>query len=248
MIVYSNSCSFGAVQGHTIYPDVVAENVSAQLINRGANGSCNRRIIRTTLRDLNELKSKDNVLLLLGLTFISRTEIWRSELSANNNDGHFYSIRSNYSNFNWSLQGLVDTIVPNIHEHTDPNVKDYYREWLAHFNPEAEVTNLLTDILMLTGWCKSNNIQYVVFSNVDFLPDHNKVGYTSPFLHSLRTSVEQDPNIINPWEFSFSTYALDAGFIPKDSNLFGKHGHPDKDAHVMFGNYLIDHIRKNNTL
>jgi hypothetical protein len=248
MIVYSNSCSFGAIQSHSVYADVVAQNFSAQLINRGQNASCNRRIIRTTLRDLNDLKNKDNVLLLLGLTFISRTEIWRPELAVNQNDGHFHSIKIQHQKFDWSVNGLVDTAVSGTHEYADSAVKNYYREWLLHYNPEAEVTNLLTDIIMLTGWCKHSNIPYVIFSNMDCLPNDERVGYTSPFLQSLRQTIELDPNILNPWTFSFGTHALSQGFIPRDQNVFGRHGHPGAAAHNMFGKMLVEHINKNYNL
>jgi hypothetical protein len=248
MIVYSNSCSFGALQSHTIYPEVVAKAFSLNLVNKGTSGSCNRRIIRTSLRDLNKLKSKDNVLLLLGLTFISRTEIWRPNINPNQNDGHFHPIKVNNHQINWAASGLIDTIVSNIHDYTDSEIKDYYREWLLHYNPEAEVTNLLTDLIMLTGWCKNNNIRYVIFSNVDCLPGNDKVGYNSEFIQSLKETIDQDKNIIDPWTFSFGGYALAAGFEPKDKLIYGKHGHPGKQAHIMFGNYLVDHIKKNYNL
>jgi hypothetical protein len=248
MIVYSNSCSFGAVQQHSVYSDVVANTFSAQLINQGLGGSCNRRIVRTALRDLDSLKNKDDVLLLLGLTFVSRTEIWRPDLEPVQNDGHFRSISVQHQKFDWSVNGLIDTVVSNIHEYADHSVKDYYREWLLHYNPEAEITNLLTDIVMLTGWCKSSNINYVIFSNVDRLPGDDKVGYTSPFVKSLRQTVEQDPNIIDLWNFSFGSYALSQGFVPKDQNKYGKHGHPGAEAHKMFGNLLVEHIKKNYNL
>jgi hypothetical protein len=248
MIVYSNSCSFGATQKHKVYANTVAENFSAQLINQGQNGSCNRRIIRTTLRDLVDLKAKDNVLLLLGLTFISRTEIWRPDLAPVQTDGHFHSITVQHQKFNWAVKGLIDTVIPNIHEYADSTVKSYYREWLTHYSPEAEITNLLTDIVMLTGWCKNSNIPYVVFSNVDCLPSDDKVGYTSPFLQSLRHTIEADPNVLNPWIFSFGSHALSLGYVPKDQNLYGRHGHPGLEAHAMFGNLLTNHITKNYNL
>lgn len=248
MIVYSNSCSFGATQGHTIYPEVVANAFSLPLVNKGMNGSCNRRIVRTSLRDLNELKHKDDVLLLLGLTLVSRTEIWRPDLPPNQNDGHFHTIKFNHNQFNWSDKGLIDTVIPNVHNYVDTKIKKYYQEWLTHYQPEAEITNLLTDLIMLTGWCKSNNIPYVIFSNVACLPDDNKVGYESPFVQSLRATIEQDKNIINPWSFSFGQYALDAGFEPKDKVLYGIHGHPGESAHIMFGNYLVEYIKKTHNL
>lgn len=248
MIVYSNSCSFGEVQPHTVYSDVVANGLSAKLINKGKAGSCNRRIIRSSLRDLIDLKTQDRVVLLLGLTFVSRTEIWRPDLSAIDNDGHFHSISVNHKKFDWSIHGLIDTVIPDIHKTADPVISDYYQQWLIHYCPESEVTNLLTDIIMFVGWCKNNNIDYIVFSNVDCLPDHNKIGYTSPFIQNLRQEIEQDSNILDPWSFSFGTHSLNSGFVPKDQHLYGRHGHPGEEAHIQFGNLLLEHFKKNYSL
>ena len=56
MIIYSNSCSFGALNNsYPVYSEIIAKTLNAQLVNKGKPGSCNRRIIRTTLRDLNEI-------------------------------------------------------------------------------------------------------------------------------------------------------------------------------------------------
>ena len=243
-LVYSNSCSFGALrQGHQLYSDVVSDHYASELINRGENGACNRRIIRTTLRDLNNLKeSYDDILVLVGFTFLSRTELWRPDLPANGNDGHFHSLNVNHPNkVDWS-NGLNDTIVPDIHKLVDPEVSEYYKQWLIHYNRESAMTDLLTDIVMLTGWLKHNNIKYLMFSNVDRFDGDDLIGYNSPFLDSLQSTIKQDLCIIDPWEFSFGTHALEKGYIPKDANIYGKHGHPGEQAHIMFGNYLVEYL------
>lgn len=245
LIVYSNSCSFGAPnQGHKIYPELVAKNFTAQLINRGRNGSCNRRIIRTALRDLTELKQNHkNILVLIGLTFISRTELWQPWLPAIDNDGHFSSVMIDHTKVDWSINGLVDTIVPNIEQFSDAQIREYYKQWLNHYCPESELTNLLTDLIMFTGWAKNNNIQYCIFSNVDSLPGDDKIGYTSPFINSLWNEIKNDTNVINPWEFSFGSYALSHGLKPKDYNRFKHHGHPGEEAHALFADFLIKHLQ-----
>lgn len=238
MIVYSNSCSFGAPCQYTVYPEIVAKNLNAELINKGVPGSCNRRIIRTTLRDVTELlDEQQNILVLIGLTFISRTELWRPDLEAVDNDGHFYSIMSDHKKFDWS-NGLIDTIVPNIHQHVDSQISNYYKEWLLHYDRESIMTDLCADLIMLLGWFRSKNIKYIVFSGPEKLEGDSYIGYNSPFIHSLQKTLKEDSNVIDPWQFSFGTYALEQGFRPVDEDIYGKHGHPSENAHKNFGEYL----------
>jgi hypothetical protein len=250
LLVYSNSCSFGAPgQGHTIYPEIISKNLTAQLINRGKGGSCNRRIIRTTLRDLTELEKKHrNILVLIGLTFISRTELWQPWLPATDNDGHFSSITINSDKIDWSISGLINTIVPDIDNYTDTRLREYYKQWLNHYNPESEIPNLLTDLIMFTGWAKNNNINYCIFSNVDVLPGDDKVDCDSPFIRSLRNEIESDPCVINLWNFSFGGYALNHGLKPKDYNRYKHHGHPGEEAHTLFANFLLTHLQNKSLL
>lgn len=94
MIVYSNSCSFGAPQEHIIYPDIVAKELNGTLVNDGTPGSCNRRIIRSSIRSLINIRKDYNgpLLALVGLSFISRTELWQPHLSVADNDGTFIQL------------------------------------------------------------------------------------------------------------------------------------------------------------
>ena len=237
MILYSNSCSFGApTDDHAVYPEIVAKNLNAQLINKGIGASCNRRIIRTTLRDVNEIA--DDVLVLIGLTFLSRSEIWRPEVPAVDNDGHFYQIKPT-QNVSWT-NGLMDTIVPNIHEKVDPEVSDYYKQWILHYNRESQMTELCTDLVMLTGWLRSKGIKYKIFSNVDKLEGSEHIGYDSPFISSLQDTILNDEGVIDPWKFSFGTFARELGLRPKDEDLLGIHGHPGAQAHELFAKYLTE--------
>ena len=237
MILYSNSCSFGApTKSHPVYSEIIAKTLKAQLINKAIPGSCNRRIIRTTLRDVNEIA--DDVLVLIGLTFISRSEIWRPDLPAVDNDGHFYQIRPT-QNVSWT-NGLMDSIVPNIHEKVDPVVSEYYKEWIIHYNRESQMTELCTDLFMLIGWLRSKGIKYKIFSNVDKLEGSEYVGYNSPFISSLQDTILKDEGVIDPWKFSFGTFAREQGLQPKDEHLYGIHGHPGARAHELFAKYLLE--------
>jgi hypothetical protein len=244
MILYSNSCSFGAPnQGHPVYPDVVAKNLNLDcVLNRGKPGSCNRRIIRTSIRDLIELqKTVDSeIVALIGLTFVSRTELWQPSQPAVDNDGHFQSVTVDDKKINWGINGLIDTIVPDISNYVDEEVREYYKQWLIHFNPESVVTDLLTDLIMFVSYLEHTNIKYIIFSNVDVLPGDNKVGYNSPFIQSLKETVHKNKNIIDLWSFSFGGFALSKGLLPRDYTLYKQHGHPGEQAHNLFGDYLSD--------
>ena len=239
MMVYSNSCSFGATNNnYPVYSEIFAKSLNADLVNKGLPGSCNRRIIRTTLRDLNEVTSTDEIIVLLGLTFISRSEVWRADIPATDNDGHFYQIKP-VQNVSWS-GGLMDTIVPNIHKKVDSKIGNYYKEWILHYSREAQMTELCTDLVMLMGWLQRKNITYRIFSNVDKLEGNEYIGYTSPFINSLYSTILEDDGVINPWEFSFGTFARDCGLKPVDEDLYGIHGHPGAQAHELFAKYLTE--------
>lgn len=243
MILYSNSCSFGAKdQGHIIYPELVASRLGVSLINEGIAGSCNRRIIRSSLRSLIELKEQhSDITALIGLSFIGRTELWQPH-KVGTNDGDFHPIsNSTISNLNWN-KGLINTdySYSDICKLADEEIKDYYKQWLIHMSKEAEVTNLITDIIMLSGFADANDIKIKIFCNTQKLPSLPEVDISASFLKSLVKYVKLNKSIIDPWEFSFADYALSLGYEPKDKDKYGLNGHPGEKAHIAFGNYLLE--------
>ena len=242
MIVYSNSCSFGAPnQGHVIYPEIISKELSAELVNDGVPGSCNRRIIRSSLRSLITLKNKQNdITALIGLSFIGRTELWQPNKQPTLHDGDFHPImNAKILSLDWS-KNLHNTRINDIHKYADLEVKDYYKQWLIHMSKEAEVTNLIADVIMLTDFARLNNIKLVLFCNTQKLPGLPDVDINAPFLKTFVEYAKLNTSIIDLWEFSFADYALSLGHIPKDKSLFGVTGHPNEQAHIDFGNYLLE--------
>lgn len=241
MIIYSNSCSFGAPgQGHKIYPEVIADHYGARLVNDGISASCNRRIIRSTLRSLIKLIPKNqSVLALVGLTFISRTELWQPFKNPTN-DGDFHPIQlQDQTKINWK-EGLIDTISPEIYKLTDLQIQDYYKQWLIHLSKEAEVTNLIADVIMLSEFASKNNIKIRIFCNTQKLPSSPEVDITAPFLKDFVEYSRNNQSIIDLWNFSFADYALSLGYQPKDREIYGSSGHPGESAHIKFGEYLLN--------
>ena len=247
MIVYSNSCSFGASgQGHDIYPELVANHFDAQLINKGRPGSCNRRIVRTTVRDLLELKEKhhsDRMLCLLGLSFISRTELWQPSIPAVDNDGNFHPITVDHLKFDWT-QGLVDTLIPDIHLTLPTEVQEYYKNWLINMSKESIITDLLADIIMLEQFCSQSNIRVLIWSNAQLWPGKPEVAIDDIFIKPFVNKILNSPSVIDPWKFCFLDYALSQGYRPKDEHKYGTTGHPGQFAHKDFSQYLIKHLER----
>lgn len=248
MIVYSNSCSFGVKQEHPVYAELVADEFNASLVNAGQPGACNRRIIRSSLRDLIDLKKQNKkVLCLLGLSFITRTELWQPLIPALANDGNFHPIIVDYAKFNWT-QGLVDTQVNDIHLAARDDVQDYYKQWLLHMSKEAIVTDTVADIIMFKECCIQNDINVLIWSNTQIWPAEPEVATSNIFLKDFVEHITADRHIIDPWKFSFQQYAIEHGHRPKDESSFGLSGHPNKHAHKDFANYLINYIKQKEIL
>jgi len=249
MIVYSNSCSFGVKQEHPVYADIVADSLNASLINAGASGSCNRRIIRTSLRDLIDLKNQNvtEIFCLLGLSFITRTELWQPYIPAVSNDGNFHAVMADYKKFDWT-QGLINTGVPDIHLSTPLPVQEYYKQWLLHMSKEAIITETIADLIMFKNFCTQNNINVLIWSNTQKWPAEPEVAVGDIFLKNFVEYVTTDKHFINPWAFSFQQFSLDLGHRPKDEHLYGVSGHPNEQAHADFAGFLINHIKETNIL
>jgi hypothetical protein len=241
MIIYSNSCSFGvSFHGESIYPELLASQLNAKLINDGIPGSCNRRIIRSSLRTLIELRRNNNepIIALIGLSFISRTELWQPHLSTMGNDGDFHPITSQkILDLDWS-NGLLSNSYPEIYKLADAPVRDYYKQWLIHYNEESAITELVTDLIMFIDCVKSMNISPLIFSNCQRFPSLPNVDVSAPFLSSLHDYLISKKEIINPWDFCFSEYALSLGHLPIDKNKYGLSGHPNQQAHNDFATFL----------
>jgi hypothetical protein len=250
MIVYSNSCSFGrSPQSNPAYSAIIAESLSAVSINRARGGSCNRRIIRTSLRDLLELKQKstDKILVLIGLSFFFRTELWQPNIPAVDNDGNFHPINVNTS-YVIKTNDYYSGDVEGTYNNTNPTVRDYYRQWLLHESKEALITELITDIVMFSAWCRYNDIKCLIWNNASIWPALPEVNCNDVFLKSLSQQLLSDSSVINPWEFSFIEWAQSLGHIPYDAKIHGKYGHPGSVAHVDLAQYLLTELDKRNQL
>jgi hypothetical protein len=228
MILYCNSDSYGVMSTtKNRYSDFLGEALGASItINNGKSGSCNRRIVRTTLRDLTDIKDTnplEEILAVICLGSLIRTEWWDEDYKPkpNETDGHFQSLQ-----------------IHKLNNNKNKPSSNYLKEWFKLFNDEAEQTNLLVDLVLLTTWFKSNDINYIIFagSNVTY----KKNDYSDIFIESFSKKIFNDPHILNINTFSFVQYCLERKHVPFDYDQYQNNGHHGEKAHKDFAEFLLN--------
>ena len=236
MIVYVNGDSYPAVSGGLRYSEFLGQYYNCESINAAIAGSCNDRILRTSLRDLMQLKEiHDDIKVVISLSFILRTELWDTDRQVTRfvNDGDFVSFQSTHAK-NWTVNPELE----------DSKFKQYTKQWLTWYNVEAITTNLLKDILLFSSWCTLNKIKYVILSG----PLLESIDFTAPFIASFYNEMKSNESIINPFEVSFTEWCLSHNFIPIDhftQAIHGKEqivGHHGEEAHRAFSDFLVQYL------
>lgn len=218
MILYANSDSYGVSSTGKTYVDFIGKKLNTtHVVNNGLSGSCNRRIIRTSIRDLLSLKKQDkNIVAIIGLAHTNRFEYWGKTVTGN--DGHFKSVHP-------------AGIVPE-------EAKKLQQGHIETYNDEASNTNLFVDIILLTSFFKTNNIKYLIWQGSQTLKTSD---FAAPFINSFYDQVQLDSNVLDMFDFSFSKYcSIIKGYTPYDKHLYGIHGHHAEPAHQDFAEHLLE--------
>ena len=232
MILYSNSDSYGVTSQHgedtpygNVYSKFIADRLGSKLINRGRNGSCNSRIMRTSVRDLIRLRLENpnkKIQALISLATTYRNESWTVvNQHPEDQDGYFKSFQANSQFGFWSDEQ-----------------KDFAKHWVAQYDDEAEQTNLLWQVLMFTNTMKSYNIDYLIWWGTK-IGVVKPINYDAPFSADFYQEFKKDKNILSFEDFGFCSWCLDQGFRPFDEKEYGDHGHHSPDAHQAFADYLL---------
>ena len=242
MIVYVNGDSYSKWTNGRAYCNFLADHFKSPAINASTAGAANSRIFRTTVRDLIELqKTHDQIVAVISLAFLLRTEIWDVSLAETGNpfkgDGEFYTIQP-ATDKNWFYNKNVE--VPE-------QYTSYANEWVKWYNPEAETANLLKEILLLTAWFKQCKIKYVILTGAL----QETVDFQSNFIKPFYDAVLADKNVINIFTESFTEWCLKRGYQPTDDftqEISGKTyniGHHGEEAHKDFAKFLIENYLGN---
>ena len=246
VIVYVNGDSYADMSDGLRYSDYLGNMLGCQSQNAAIPGSANSRIIRSSLRDLMQLqKTQSDIVAVVALTYTIRCELWdpthTKEKWRKNNDGDFASCQFAHSR-NWFFSKN------NTDELPDEYVKyqSFGKEWLTWYDVEAELTNLLSQILMFTAWCRQNNIKYVILSSIP----QEKVDFDAPFIDGFYRAVMADPMIVDIFDNSFTEWCGNhghKGFDELTHVVNGKEvltGHQREVAHRAYAEYLINNYIK----
>lgn len=237
-LIYCNGDSYSNENYHPslvgqAYANVVAKNLNGFVINKSINGSCNRRIIRTTLYDVLEqrrINPVQPIVALVGLTFDARSEIWvENKLNSLSEESNFESHTFSKS-LSWR-ENLLNGI--KINNYTG-FLKKYSEGRAFFYSPYAERINLLADVIMLTTVFEKYNIKYVIFYAVKA----EKLE-TEHLVDSFKLEIQHNKNIIDFEEFGFTNWSCEQGFIPLDKLKTPEVGHYGADAHKHFAQEIL---------
>ena len=235
---YSNERYHHSLIGKT-YANVVGEYCNGFVINSAISGSCNRRIIRTSLHDLihqRQINPLQKIVALISLTFDLRSELWIDNLTNNlpeesNFIAHTFSGQTNWRQ---NLLSGQDIQTPNRHG-LDKKFYEKYSQGRAYFySPYAERINLLTDLIMLKSTLDALDVGFLIFQG----PCAECL--TSDYLLDFfKQQIASDARIFDLETFGFCDWAMQQGFIPLDFLDRPKIGHYGPDAHQKFATTVL---------
>lgn len=236
-LVYCNGDSYSdpeyrsdIMQGQT-YADHLANHLQGYLINRSLQGSCNRRIVRTSLHDLihqRYLNPEQRIIAVIGLSFEMRDELWFEDAVA------LDPVESNLRYHQWTHHSDWKQ---RLLEHKSINTKSFahWHKWIEHwekgraffYSPYQERINLLVDLVMLSSVLRDLDIDFVVFQGPVCEP--LEAEYLKDFFQN-----QLDPRIMDLEKFGFCAWCQDRGFQHLDTEHDAKIGHYGPDAHRAF--------------
>lgn len=160
MILYSNGCSYTAnmkLLPEQKYPYLLSQRLNYQLRTAAIAGSCNRRIIRSTIRDCINLVNQDQqVFALIQLTHLHRTEYAGVRTTTNQ---YKYSYDENQFEYD-----LYEGLKPNNLDEVPNRVQQWAELGFSLHDESAEFTRLCADLIGLTAFFQTRNIKYCIFS------------------------------------------------------------------------------------
>ena len=184
-ILYSNGCSFTDwrfIPREHRYPIIIGERLGWTVHDRGLPGSCNSRIVRTTIRDCCALLDKrEPIVALIQLSFLNRYEYAGTPTADN---------RWKYENGD-----KFESLTPGkLYDGESELVQTWFRSNLLLHNDEAAYMQLFASIIGLVGFFRQHNIRYYIYNG----PAQNNVFEPTDLYQYLK----KDPGVLDLQTFN----------------------------------------------
>lgn len=237
------------------YAHFIAQRLYGFAMNKAKSGSCNQRILRVALHDLiqqKQLNPQQPTLVLLGLTYELRGELWID------NDRDFDEPEeSNFCRHQIAFdiawhQDLLDGIFAdkNLNQGLARRLgagkkflKSYQEGRAFFYSPYQERIAGLMQIYLMIEWCKQHDINVLIFSaappfetlQTEYLKDFFSAAIDSRYVLDLET-------------FSMCHWCRAQGFVPYEKDTHINNGHYGPDAHEAFADFLLSELKQRNLL
>jgi hypothetical protein len=115
------------------------------------------------------------------------------------------------------------------------------KEYAKKFpNLVTEEYLLLSNLVMLSGYCRSRNLKYLIH-NLDYEALHKFLDFK--YCKKLVTELKNDPNIVGFVDnLSLHHLMLKHNLEGVDYEQYGHMSHPSEAGHKMYADFLIDRI------
>lgn len=243
-MVYCNGDSYSDHRYHSsllnqTYVNHVANYTNGFAMNKAISGSCNRRIIRTTLHDMIQHRSlhpTQKTIALIGLSFELRSELWADHIVDTVPEESNFVTHTFSGQLNWreNLLNNKDIESENEFKFEQKFFNEYSRARAYFFSPYAERINLLTDLIMLKLTLDSLKVDFLIFQS----PKAEKL-QNDYLLDFLKTQISSDARFFDFENFGFCDWCSEQKFIPLDSLDRPGIGHYGPDAHKAFAEQVL---------
>lgn len=220
-----NGDSYSAeIKNKKVYGNFLSESLGIPVKNFAQPGSNNKRILRSTIEYLWQVKEQyQNPLVIIGWSFVRRQEVWYY----GNNANIIQKIPDNPDSRLITLDSLL---------HAKEATLDQKSMILPDSQVHKSLTDFYTDLYLCSHYLKQQKINYFWFSaarNTD-CPIH-----CFPYLMSLKQvqSVSQDQAIFQLHDFCIMNWANE-----NDPDADSVTGHLSENGHLKFANFLLEKL------
>lgn len=238
-LIYCNGDSYSDENYHkslkeNTYAHFLGNYFNGFVINNAIRGSCNRRIIRSSVYDLiqqRELNPTQKIFAVIGLSFELRGEIWTDKkLTVSERESNFQThVFSKETDWKERLLNLMP-----INNNDPGSFLDKYSQGRAYFySPYAERINLMCDLIMMQSLLKELNINFLIFQAAPA----EKLE-TEHLLDFFKTRLNTD-NFIDFETFNLCNWCYENNFVPLDFQDRPKIAHYGPDAHQAFAEKIL---------